>query len=292
MRIFPNNGDEVLMGGQSLWYRDINAGASIDIGPAPIINRFVTAIDIATDGSQVVVGYTSGEVYKAVAGVWNWTLISSNIVPSACSSWSGPISDIAIHPTNFDRIMVSRGGYDDCNIIYTNDAGTSWVSHSEGIPALHVNCLTWHPDIGNWVYAGTDLGVMASEDNGQNWNVMGNFGTSDGPAFVEVTEISFAWASVFGTRTMTATTYGRGIWKTSTAVRQDIYVDEDCVNCGVGTQSFPYETVSEAEDIQAHGQNWTFDAGIYPVPTNNKLVIDKKIGKINTTNGAVIIGQN
>jgi hypothetical protein len=131
---------------------------------------------------------------------------------------------------------------------------------------------------------------MASEDNGQNWNVMGNFGTSDGPAFVEVTEISFAWASVFGPRTMTASTYGRGMWKTATTVRKDIYVDEDCINCGAGTQSYPYELLSEADTIQAHGQNWTIDAGTYPVPS--KVVIDKKIGKIITTNGTVILGQN
>ncbi|MBK8503332.1 MAG: hypothetical protein IPL46_14610 [Saprospiraceae bacterium] len=289
MRIFPNDGNKVLMGGEHLWYRDINGPGSIDVGPASVTNRFISAIDIAADSSLVVIGYSSGEIYKAVPGVWSWTPLP--IAITNCF-WSGPVTDIAIHPMDFNRIMVSRGGYQDCNIAYTNNAGASWESRSDGIPALHVNCLTWHPDIGNWLYAGTDLGVMASEDNGQNWNVMGNFGTSDGPAFVEVTEISFAWASVFGTRTMTATTYGRGIWKTSTAVREDIYVDEDCVNCEVGTQSFPYKTVSEADSAQAHGQNWTFDAGTYPVPTNNKVVIDKKIGEIKTPNGAVIIGQN
>ncbi|MCB0689896.1 MAG: hypothetical protein KDC53_25325, partial [Saprospiraceae bacterium] len=294
MKIYPNDGDVILMGGQSLWRRDVVqiGSVSTNVGPQPVINRFISAIDIAADSSLVVIGYTNGEVWKAVPGLWNWSSISTNIIPAACASWNGPITDIAIHPVNPDRIMVARGGYQDCNIVYTNDAGATWTARSEGIPDLHVNCLTWHPDVGSWIYAGTDLGVMASEDNGQNWNMMPNFGSSDGPAFVEVTEISFARASVFGTRTMTATTFGRGIWKTTTAVRKDVFIDEDCVNCGVGSQTFPYSTVSEAEDIQAHGQQWTIDAGIYTVPANNKLVIDKKLGKIITTNGPVIIGQN
>ncbi|MCB0670175.1 MAG: hypothetical protein KDC80_30320 [Saprospiraceae bacterium] len=294
MKIYPNDGDVVLMGGESLWRRDLAAltAPSTNVGPQPQINRFVTAIDIALDSSLVLVGYNNGSVYKATPGTWNWTLVSTSVIPDACSSWNGPITDIAIHPTNTDKIMISRGGYEDCNIIFTNDGGTTWQSRSDGIPALQVNCLTWHPDIGNWIYAGTDLGVMASENNGQDWNVMPNFGGSDGPAFVEVTELQFATASVFGTRTLTATTYGRGIWKTSTSVRKDIFIDEDCINCGVGTQSFPFSNISDAEDAQAHGQTWTIDAGIYTVPSNNKLVIDKKIGKVNTTNGSVIIGQN
>ena len=290
MKIYPNDGDKILMGGESLWRHDLlNLTVVTNVGPQPVIDRLISAIDIAPDSSLVVIGYTNGEIYKAVPGIWNWTSIP--VVITSCG-WTGPVTDIAIHPTNFDRIMVSRGGYQDCNIAYTNDGGATWFSRSDGIPALQVNCLTWHPDISNWLYAGTDLGVMASEDNGQNWNVMGNFGTSDGPAFVEVTEISFASASVFGTRTMTATTYGRGFWKTSTAVRKDVYVDEDCTLCGVGTQAVPFETMSDAEGAQAHGQNWTIDAGTYPVPANNKVVIDKKIGAIKTTNGAVIIGQN
>ncbi len=286
MLIYPNDGEKVLLCGEKLWYRPV-LGSTVEVGPTSSPGITITALDMTDDSSLVVIGYNDGTLQKAVPGIWSWTSIPVSM--DGCL-WGGPITDIAIHPTNADRLMVSRGGYTDCNVAYSNDGGSTWEHRSSGIPDLHINCLTWHPDINGWIYAGTDLGILASEDSGQNWNITPNFVSSDGPAFVEVTEISFALASVFGLRTMTISTYGRGFWKTNTTVRKDVYVDEDCTNCGFGTQSWPYELLSEAEDNQAHGQKWTIDAGTYP--TSSKVVLGKRLGKINTTNGTVVLGQN
>ena len=178
------------------------------------------------------------------------------------------------------------GGYEDENIWYTEDGGINWEERSDGIPALHINTIVWHPDIGGWLYVGTDMGVMASENSGQSWNVKPSNGKSDGPAMVEVTHLQFTENNSFGAHGLVATTYGRGIWRTEFVIRKNIHIDEDCVACGHGTPAEPFEMIQEAVDRQAHGQEWTFDGGSYPV--TGKIVIDKNIGKIKTDNEETI----
>ena len=87
---------------------------------------------------------------------------------------------------------------------------------------------------------------------------------------------------------LVATTFGRGIWKTKYEVLKDIYVNKDCIRCGLGTETSPFETVEEAEEIQAHGQNWIIEGGVYPV--SNQVIVDKNISVIEV-NGQVTIGN-
>ena len=69
--------------------------------------------------------------------------------------------------------MATIGGYREDNIWFSNDGGANWEIRSDGVPALQVNDVTWHPDVSSWVYIGTDMGVMASENNGDDWKKNG-----------------------------------------------------------------------------------------------------------------------
>jgi hypothetical protein len=184
--------------------------------------------------------------------------------------------------------MVTMGGYRDDNVWYTSDGGTSWEGRSNGIPPLHINSITWHPDADKWVYVGTDMGVMASEDNGQNWNVSPGKGKNDGPAMVEVTNVQFTRNNTFGDHVLVATTYGRGIWQTAEIILDQIHVDKNCSPCGIGNAALPFETVEEAEARQAHGQTWNFEPETYTI--TEPITITKRLNKVKVNNqGTVII---
>lgn len=284
LEIYPNAAEYTLVGGDELWHLTHTPAGAVHKNVSPrsaIFDEYVTAIEISEDSSVVLVGYKNGDLYineNGTAGSWT----SLNLPET------GVITDIALHPTNYDKIFVTLGAYRDDNIWFTNDGGTTWEERSAGIPALHVNTVVWHPDNGSWAYVGSDMGVFATENNGNAWSVQPAHGSSEGPVNTEVTHLQFTMNNTFGEHWLVATTFGRGIWKTKYVVRKDVYVDEDCTQCGIGIESIPLQTIEEAEERQAHGQRWTIDAGTYPI--SNKVVIDKNINEIQV-DGKVTIGN-
>ena len=292
MEIFPNDGQQILIGGDRLWHVQQSsitcAGTVTEISPRDSIpGAYISAIDIKNDGNKVYVGYTNGQIYKSTsASPWTWDLVYSD--PGGRT-----ITDISINPNISNKVAISIGGYITDQVLLTNDAGGSWIVRSNNLPEIHVNTLIWHPENNSWLYAGTDLGILATEDNGQNWNVSPNFfNTSDGPGFVEVTHLQFTRAATLGGHRLVATTFGRGIWKTNTQVYTDVYVDEDDPNIiKNGRMGTPFIDIHEAESVQAHGQTWHVDGGSYP--TSSTVILDKRLDEIkHTGTGTIIIGNN
>lgn len=299
MEIFPNDGEQILVGGAQLYHLTFNATTC---APTMVLQnpqtppvgggKQITAIEIRENGNQVYVGTEDGEIFKGNTTTATWTWNSVYVDPGART-----VVDIAISPVNANKVAACFGGYSADNVVITNNGGTSWQTKTNGLPIIHINDLVWHPVASNWLYAGTDLGVMATEDNGNNWNTSPNwFGVADGPGFVEVTKLQFTRENTLGGHKLVATTFGRGFWKSESFVRKNIYLDENTTSVvNNGFQASPYQVIESAEDIQAHGQCWHFDGGTYPVDNSGgkKIVITKRLGKINKTGtGSIIIGEN
>ena len=292
LKVYPNDGTKVLIGGNKLWNVKTEAVthdtiSTEDVSPPGLLGT-ITAIDISTlsSGNQrIVIGTSGGEIWETKNDTWNnWNqLFDINTT----------VTSIDIANYNQDKIIISAGGYIDNNIHISTDGGSTWTEKSNGIPALQVSKVLWHPNFSNFIYAGTDLGVFSTDDGGNNWNVTPHIkSTSDGPVFTEVTDLHFSKAIGTGFRYLYATTYGRGIWKTEDRIRNGVYFDEDAtVTNDQGTQTNPFLLFGSGEDVQAHGQTWHVDGGTYTVPT--KVVIDKRIGKVKKTGtGSIIIGEN
>ena len=258
-----------------------------DVSPTvAVIGKNISAIDISPDGNKVVVGYTNGEVWIGTPGAtWDWgTGPALNLFR--------PITSVAISPNDFDKIAISSGGYFDNNIWITADNGVTWIDRSDGIPALHVNKLLWHYQKSSWLYAGTDLGIFSTENNGQNWNVTPHFSINDGPVFSEITDMEWGpLAQALDAPNLYVATYGRGIWKSANGARSDIYFESLFPGQNLGTIRDPYRTIEDGEETQAHGQTWHVAGGVYG--NSKPVVLDKRIGVINKTgSGNVIIGEN
>ena len=106
-----------------------------------------------------------------------------------------------------ETAWIALGGFRDDNVWRTRDGGRSWQSASgrEGarLPAAPVRGLAQHPTNPDWLYAGTEVGVFASEDGGDSWATV-----NEGPASVSVDELRFLHRST----TLLAATHGRGLW--------------------------------------------------------------------------------
>ena len=115
---------------------------------------------------------------------------------------------MAVDPFDARQVYVTLSGYRSADylphVFYSSNAGEDWEDISSNLPEIPVNDIIVDPDIVGALYVATDLGVWYSEDSGESWSPLG----TDMPATV-VTDLSFEPVS----RTLTAATFGRSIWR-------------------------------------------------------------------------------
>lgn len=191
------------------------------------------------------------------------------------------IMDIAIHPDNSSLVAVVIGGYRDDQIWLTRDAGGTWIDISSDLPPVHLNSVVWHPRVQDFLYVGSDLGIYATGNQGENWNLDPlYFGNSDGPANTQISELF--WQGN-GTKNfpyyLCAATSGRGLWRSSHSFAEDYYVDKNYTGFERGTISQPFNTFREALNLANYGSTIHFlSGGVHEeIGGLNDIVIDKRI---------------
>ena len=179
----------------------------------------ITAIDVAPSDGQIV--------YVAMDGwVGNWAPLGSKLfksidggktftdISAGCSAyyWSY-INDFCIDPNNSNRIWAGCGPYreyppssgkGEYRVIYSSNGGTSWTDISAGLPPFAVNHLVYRNCTDDEIYAGTDAGVYKWNTGSQKWECFNN-----GFPPIKVTKLEINYRK----GTITAATFGRGIWE-------------------------------------------------------------------------------
>ena len=193
-----------------------------------------------TNNNLIVIGYN--EVYRSTTGGATWDSISYNAVggtirsialaPSdenyvyaasygkivvtkdAGTSWNNikpglpyyNITDITVSTNNPDRVWVTFSDYNSTDKVYeTNDAGSNWTNISgSNLPGLPVNCIVYQGGANDDLYIGTDVGVYYKDNTMTDWVPF-----NDGLPNVIVKELEIHYAK----GTISAATFGRGIWE-------------------------------------------------------------------------------
>lgn len=203
----PNTPNTMLAGGVQLW-RSTNVKAATPswtsikaAGAVPI-----SAIAVASGNSDLCwAGHNNGQVFKSTnctAATPSWTAVDTNGLPRRM------VLRIAIDPNNSSRVYVALGGFTSPNLWRTNNGGSSWApvsgSGASSLPAAPVHDLAIAPDNANALYAGTEVGVFTSTDQGASWTV-----PQDGPANVSVDQLLWLGGKLVGV------THGRGLYSTT-----------------------------------------------------------------------------
>lgn len=100
------------------------------------------------------------------------------------------------------RVYVTFGGYTRGNLWVTRDGGTTWSDLSRTLPTAPVRAVTMHPRRSEFVYAGTEVGLFASEDSGQTWSP-----TNQGPTNCSVDDLFWMGEALI------SVTHGRGMYR-------------------------------------------------------------------------------
>jgi len=204
----PNDPNRMLVGAASLWRtNDVKTSNTTDKGPEwhPIKDPaadLVSAIAIAKgDSNTVWVGHNNGDLFMTTNGlspVPKWAKVDETATPLP----KRMIVHIAIDPSDLKTVYVTLGGYSTGNIWKTADSGAHWTNLAATLPQAPVFALTLHPKNRKFVYAGTEVGIFASEDGGSHWSPA-NQGPNNSAVF------DFAWSGT----TLFAATHGRGVFK-------------------------------------------------------------------------------
>jgi photosystem II stability/assembly factor-like uncharacterized protein len=168
-------------------FRSENFGQSWTL--SPISNRWGQSSLMDVEVSQAnskIVWAGSGMSSTRSIHVSTDAGVTFNVTQNYTLKALGGITKLASHPTepNTAYALFSFSGLP--KILRTTDLGQSWQDISgfdgvtgdpstRGFPNVAVYCLYVHPNDPNIIWAGTEIGIVESLDNGLTWNIVDDF---------------------------------------------------------------------------------------------------------------------
>lgn len=274
----PNNSFILYGGGRQLWKTTNGANSWSSTLGSLTNDPLISAIAVGKQNSNTVyVGYTRGQLLRSDNGGSSWTVCDGPLD----NVW---ITDIAINPFNNSDVVITYGGFETNRVYRSFDGGLTFQNRSgttNPIPAINVNSVIFHPKNGEWLYIGTDLGILASDDGGVNWNRTPYHGGTidhEGPVNVVVDDLFFD-ANDY----LYAATHGRGMWRSY--VPAVIYIDKNHPGPFTGSEQNPFNRVDNAINQTGPAHLYSIKANTY----NEGAKVYSKRGKFIATGGTAVI---
>jgi hypothetical protein len=187
--------------GTSIFKSTIGGGSWSNVGTFTYKALSMDASATSTDTVYVgVIPASSGQpaaIYRTTNGS-SFTNISGAQLPSRYPT------DIHVNPNNSADVYVTMGGFSSGHVYRSTNAGVVWTDISGNLPDVPHQCVVIDPLYPQNVYAGNDLGVYVTTNNGANW-----FEFRQGMPYALV----FDLAIVYPSRNIRAATHGNGIYE-------------------------------------------------------------------------------
>jgi hypothetical protein len=161
-------------------------------------------VERRANAQVIYTGSAQGRVMVSQNGGANWTDITSGL-PNRF------IESITVDPANAAVAYLTYGGFGTGHLFRTTNFGASWTDiggipgQPNAIPNVPVSAFLIDPKTPSTLYAGTDIGVFRSTDNGATWSTFNN-------GMLPAVVTGFA-ANANGT--IQLSTYGRGAFELS-----------------------------------------------------------------------------
>lgn len=229
----PNNQFRVYHFSDEVWRSDEFGDNWFELGAPTTFagNEQTDQAAMAYNNSEIIVISRLDRIEKSTDGGLSFTNIKGTLPNSS-------IQDIAFDPNNDDVILVVYNSYqNNGNKVYmSNDGGASWTNITYNLGNMPVRTVVVdHSDASN-IYIGAEIGVYTMPMGGNTWTLY----NTDLPN-VAVSELDISW----GSNTLRASTWGRGLWEYSLKDRQDYPAILTTEMTNPPTFSLPMEAVDQ-----------------------------------------------
>lgn len=181
-------------------YKSIDGGSSW----VSISQNFIADIDhfkVAPTNNQIMYLAINGAFWYTINGGSSWMQSALNL------GTNGRINEIAVHPTNPNKIAIATNTSQ--KVYVSTDNGASFSSVSWDLPNFSAQALAWQNNVEEGLYVGMNYGVYYTDNGLGNTWVPFNSGLPN----VRINELQVNTAD----NKIYAATYGRGLW------RSDLY---------------------------------------------------------------------
>jgi hypothetical protein len=151
--------------------KDAGGPVAVENSTAEYHSTIISVAESPSQRGQIWVGTDDGNLQLTKDGGKSWVNLTKNVTGLAANS---PVSHVEPSRTNSSTVYAAfdRHMFDDFRpyLFKSTDLGQTWTSISGNLPAkAYVQVVREDPKNTNLLYAGTELGLFASYDGGQNW---------------------------------------------------------------------------------------------------------------------------
>jgi hypothetical protein len=305
MAIDPVSSNTLFLGAQNLW-RSTNIKDAVNTNVSWSIVRssrptnaygfipYVSAVAVAPGNSDVVwIGYDDGQLACTTTA----TQASPTWITVTQPAGTAPryVTKIGYDPSNTNRVFVAYGGYQAANETPSNlhvetmgcVANPLWSNLHTFPPKVPVRAIAVHPGNSSWLYAGTEIGVFTSTNNGASWSA-----SNEGPATASVEELFFMDGA-----TLVAATHGRGMFMASALPgTPPVFTSSPPADGSVGVGYTHNYTASGSPAPTFSLQSGAFPTGLSlngatGVLSGTPTTAGNFSGNVNATNTSGVVGQ-
>lgn len=191
----PVNPNRLYFGTVRLYRTDDQAERWVPVSDA-FPGRISAIAPAASNPDVVYLGMNDGSVHRTEDGGETWSLNTLGLPRRY-------VKDIAVDPTDWQRVFLTFSGYGSGHVYRTTDAGSTWDNVSGDLPDVPVNAIVLDPAEPNTLFIGTDVGVFVTYDAGATWTAL-----TEGLPNAAVFDLAYNP----GTGVLLAATHGRGMF--------------------------------------------------------------------------------
>ncbi|MFK8044384.1 MAG: GEVED domain-containing protein [Crocinitomicaceae bacterium] len=202
----PNDHMTVYSFGDTI-YKSENFGSSWTQIGTPSFTGTIAEAAIAQNNSDIIIVSKGSSIEKSTDGGLTFSDISNNL-PSLT------ITDIAFSPDDDDLILVTFANHQNNGqkIYKSITGGTAWINITANLGDMPLRKVVIDHTPDHNIYVGAEIGVFTKPLNGGSWTLY----NTDLPNMA-IEDLEVMW----GTNTIRAATWGRGLWEYSLVGRTD-----------------------------------------------------------------------